>query len=181
MDKQCLISLEGISLSFRERAVLNDVTLRVNEHDFMAITGPNGGGKTTLLRTILGLIKPQNPFTHDDAQRLADTIALMQLSDVQNRPIGYLSGGQLQRALLGRAIISNPEVLVLDEPLSYIDKHFEQHLYAIMQSLAQKATIILVSHEMSVISGMANRHIIVADGSVHECEAHHHFCQSECK
>lgn len=229
MDKQCLISLEGISLSFRERAVLNDVTLQVNEHDFMAITGPNGGGKTTLLRTILGLIKPQKgcvrlfqqgspvahlkfgylpqknlidsefpitvkeviasgmkrkwlqPFTHNDAQRLADTIALMQLSDVQNRPIGYLSGGQLQRALLGRAIISNPEVLVLDEPLSYIDKHFEQHLYAIMQSLAQKATIILVSHEMSVISGMANRHIIVADGSVHECEAHHHFCQSECK
>ena len=229
MEKQRLISLEGISHSFREKAVLKNVTLQVNEHDFMAITGPNGGGKTTLLRIILGLISPQQgrvelfqngvpashlkfgylpqknlidsefpitvkeviasglkrkwlqPFSDEDEQRLADTIALMRLADVENRPIGYLSGGQLQRALLGRAIISEPEVLVLDEPLSYIDKQFEQHLYTIMQSLAQKATIILVSHEMSVISGMANRHIIVAEGTVHECEAHHHFYQSECK
>ena len=117
----------------------------------------------------------------EDRQLVDDTIKLVRLDEVRCHAIGKLSGGQLQRALLGRAIISKPSVLVLDEPLSYIDKQFEAHLYQIVETLAATTTIILVSHEMSVISGMANRHIIVAGGKIHECVAHHHFVKSECE
>ena len=85
----------------------------------------------------------------------------------------------MQRALLGRAIISKPEVLVLDEPLSYVDKRFEHHLYDIIEEISRTATILLVSHEMTTIAGMANRHLIV-DHSIHECSAHHHIVTTTC-
>ena len=83
-------------------------------------------------------------------------------------------------ALFGRAIASHPAILVLDEPLSYIDKHFEEHLYSIISEMAPYTTILLVSHEMSQISAMANRHIIV-DHSLHECTATHHYLKPECE
>ena len=114
-------------------------------------------------------------------------LSLTMMPNALPTPSHWCNSPMCKIALSATCRADNCSVLCSDAPLSlirkccYIDKHFEQHLYAIMQSLAQKATIILVSHEMSVISGMANRHIIVADGSVHECEAHHHFCQSECK
>lgn len=229
MEKQCIISIKGVSHAYGHKMVLKDVSLDVNEGDFVAITGPNGGGKTTILQLILHLQKPtagtvsyfrggtatdhlrfgylpqknaidsQFPITVEEVvasglkprllrrttpeeKRLIDeTVALVRLGEVRHQAIGHLSGGQLQRALLGRAIISKPSVLVLDEPLSYIDKPFEEHLYGIMRTISATATIILVSHEMSVISGMANRHIIIADGTLHECAAHHHFVKSECQ
>lgn len=111
--------------------------------------------------------------------RVDETLALVELSDLAGRPIGRLSGGQLQRALFGRAIISRPDMLVLDEPLSYLDKHFEQHLYRIIADLARHTTIMLVSHEMSEIAGMANRHIIV-DRTLRECTAARHFRPADC-
>ncbi|MDO4512218.1 MAG: ATP-binding cassette domain-containing protein [Bacteroidales bacterium] len=229
MDKTTIIALKGITHTYGEKTVLKGVDLEVKQGDFVAITGPNGGGKTTMLRLILHLLKPSegevayfhhgvatdhlhfgylpqknaidsqfpitvqeviasglkmrplHRITPEEKSRIASTIDLMRLQEVSHRAIGTLSGGQLQRALLGRAIISQPSVLVLDEPLSYIDKQFEQHLYSIVKTLSATTTIILVSHEMSVISGMANRHIIIADGKIHECEAHHHFVKSECK
>ena len=92
------------------------------------------------------------------------------MDDRRRSPIGALSGGQLQRTLLGRALIANPEVVVLDEPLSYIDKRFESHLYDIIADYARHSTIILVSHEMTTISQMASRHIIV-DKTLHDCKA----------
>lgn len=221
-----IIELDGAWLRYEHREVLHDINLRVNRGDFMAITGPNGGGKTTLLRMMLKLLPPTGgrvvyrdasgrevrrlpigylpqknmvdsrfPITvrevvasgllgkgmsRDEREGLVgSTIALMGLEERCDAPIGALSGGQLQRTLLGRAIISNPEVLVLDEPLSYIDKRFEHRLYDIIGHLAENTTIVLVSHEMSAIAGMANRHIIV-DHQLHECCAHHHYVASEC-
>ena len=110
-----------------------------------------------------------------------DTIRLIGLEEHINQPIGALSGGQLQRTLLGRAIISHPRILVLDEPLSYVDKRFESQFYDIIAQLAQTSTIVLVSHEMTMIAEMANRHIIV-DHSIHECAASHHYARrSECE
>ena len=102
------------------------------------------------------------------------------LKEHAHRPIGNLSGGQLQRALLGRAIISQPRVLVLDEPLSYVDKRFEGRIYEIVSQLSRNTTILLVSHEMSKISTMANRHIII-DKQLHECSASHHYITTECE
>ena len=86
----------------------------------------------------------------------------------------------MQRALLGRAMISEPSLLILDEPLSYIDKRFEHQLYKILASVARTTTIVLVSHEMTAISEMANRHIIV-DNGIHECTAAHHYVRSDCE
>ena len=208
------------------KTVLSGIDLSVNEGDFIAMTGPNGGGKTTLLRIILKLLSPTSgsvgyyiggaevdrlpigylpqknmidsrfPITveevvasgllakggcsREEKKSLVErTVSLVELESHARAAIGELSGGQLQRALLGRAIISSPEVLVLDEPLSYLDKHFEEHIYRILSTLAPSTTILLVSHEMSVISKMANRHLIV-DHALHECTADHHYIQSPC-
>lgn len=217
-----LLRLEHIYMSWEHRVVLEDVSLNVNKGDFLAITGPNGGGKTTLLRILLGLLKPtwgdvtrccpglrigylpqknmidaHFPITVRDViesgllaekhlnqtermERFDEVIGEMDLREHADRAIGLLSGGQLQRALLGRAIIARPELLVLDEPLSYIDKRFEEHLYDLMRRLSERTTIVLVSHEMSRIAGMANRHFIV-DGTLHECYAHHHYVRTDCR
>lgn len=222
-----MIELDSVAMQWDNHVALQNVSLSINEGDFVAITGPNGGGKTTLLRLILRLIKPTSgrvvyrsggkvvdnleigylpqknqidsrfPITVEEVvslglmsqkglskqernERVAQTIALMGLENHAKRLIGELSGGQLQRTLLGRAIVSNPRVLVLDEPLSYVDKAFESRLYEIIAQLAQHTTIILVSHEMTRIATMANRHIII-DRTLHECSAEHHYVATECK
>ena len=223
-----LIELTDISVRFDNYTVLDNINLSIDEGDFIAITGPNGGGKTTLLRVILKLMKPsvgnvtyrwknkiaqnlqigylpqksmidtrfpitveevvasgllkglRSKLTDADKQKIENIISLTEISSFRNQTIGTLSGGQLQRTLLGRALISDPKVLVLDEPLSYVDKHFEQQIYGIIEDVARHTTIVLVSHEMSIISGMANRHIIV-DHGLHECSALNHYIPNHCK
>lgn len=219
-ERDVLISLRGISLRRDEREILSGIDFDVCNGDFIAITGPNGGGKTSLLRIALRLLKPTEgevaypsgqlnigylpqknmidskfPVTVQDvvasgltgmamtqrerAMLTAETVELMGLTPHSDKSIGVLSGGQLQRALLGRAIISQPELLVLDEPLSYVDKQFEQSIYEIIERLSHSTTILLVSHEMSTIAGMASRHLIV-DRSLTECRSAHHHVHYDC-
>lgn len=220
--RSLLLKIENVSMKREDRLVLDNISLDVAKGDFIAITGPNGGGKTTLLRILLGLLRPTSgrvvfpeavrpsfgylpqknaidshfPITVEDviesglltengidrkqkSELVDSTLALTGLTELRRRPIGKISGGQLQRTLLGRAIIRKPEVLVLDEPLSYIDKRFESKLYDIIRQLSEHATILLVSHEMSEIASMANRHIII-DRRLTECTAHHHYIAPEC-
>lgn len=217
-------------MQYDSRIVLNHVNLDIDEGDFVAITGPNGGGKTTLLKIILQLIKPTfgkvvfkqdnhivkslklgylpqknmidsrfpisvtevitsgllgsqqlfHRISDDENMKVAHIMELMGVDKLKNEPIGNLSGGQLQRTLLGRAIISAPHVLILDEPLSYVDKHFEQQMYSIIADIAKSTTVILVSHEMTTIAQMANRHVIV-DREVHSCHAEHHYVKTDCE
>lgn len=220
-----IISLRDISQQWDHRNVLSDINFDVRRGDFIAITGPNGGGKTTLLRIILKLLKPSTgtvtylrdgiptkslsigylpqknmidsrfPITVEevvasgllgdriDKEKTSSlthkTLEIIGLKEHASKSIGSLSGGQLQRALLGRAIISKPRLLVLDEPLSYVDKQFEHYIYDLVAELSHTTTILLVSHEMSTIAGMANRHLII-NHSLHECPSHHHHVHYEC-
>lgn len=231
LPQKKIIELNNVGITYSNgRSPFSGIDFAVDEGDFVAVTGPNGGGKTTLLRLILKLLQPTSgkvtyrragkevkqlnigylpqknaidssfPITveevvasglkstsklfhrlnFEEKNAIVSTLELVGLTDLRNASIGQISGGQLQRALLGRAIISRPDVLVLDEPLSYVDKSFEARLYQIIADLAKHTTIILVSHDISVISQMANRHIII-DGSVHECKAAHHFVRSDCR
>lgn len=220
-----LIRIENVELERGERRILSDVNLTVNKSDFIAITGPNGGGKTSLLRILLRLLKPthgsvsylnpdgspgarlkigylpqknsidpQFPITvrqvieqgllgiktENKEQRVDEMLQLVELEAHASKGIGQLSGGQLQRVLLARAIVSNPEILVLDEPLSYLDRHFAERTCSIIEQLAKTTTLVIVSHEINEIASMANRHIII-DGRVHQCQSHSHFVHYDCE
>lgn len=202
MDK--LIELENITAGYGNKVVLKDVSLTIWKNDFLGIIGPNGGGKTTLLKVILGLIQPmsgsikffhdgkpcssikigylpqlnnidkkfpisvrevvasglssQKPFLHrltaSQKSRIEEVLVEMKIADLADRAIGELSGGQLQRVLLGRSIVSRPEALILDEPNSYVDKRFESHFYQLLEEINKESAIILVSHDIGTVLSM---------------------------
>ena len=195
--------LHRVCLRYDRREVLTDVSAAIAARDFALITGPNGGGKTSLLRIMLGLLPPtagevaffrnaaavpvldmgylpqksridsRFPVTVSElvsmgltGRRLSRTEAREALGSVlervgltgeASRPIAALSGGQLQRALFARALITAPEVLVLDEPTSYVDKAFEQQMLDILQEVNRTTTVLLVSHEAESFAPLANR------------------------
>ena len=196
-----LLTLKGLAAGYDGQTVLRNVDLTVYERDFLGIIGPNGGGKTTLIKCILGLLpyteglcsffsngqpvdnltmgylpqynsidrkfpisveevilsglsakKPlMGRFTTEHHQKVKSVVNRMGLEGLEQRAIGTLSGGQLQRALLGRAIVSEPALLVLDEPSTYIDKQFEARLYELLTEINNDCAIILVSHDIGTV------------------------------
>lgn len=215
-----LLSVKDVTVVRDGRLILDNVSFDVCQGDFVTITGPNGGGKTTLLRVMLGLmhatrgsvvhgggavrtgylpqkntVDSQFPLTvaevvqsgllgmhlsKGQSRRMcARAIEDVQLGQLAGRPIGRLSGGQLQRALIARAIVAMPALLVLDEPLSYLDKNFEQHLYDLLQRLSAKMTIVLVSHEITTLAKMSTQHLLV-DRTLQVCHARHHDMRLDC-
>ncbi|MDR2040708.1 MAG: ATP-binding cassette domain-containing protein [Tannerella sp.] len=213
MEKR--IEITQMTAAYDRKTVLHDVSLTVGERDFLGITGPNGGGKTTLLKVILGLMKPSagrvcfyrggrlvptlgigylpqvnridrrfpisvreavasglmagkrplQRFSAADGQRIEEVLAQMGLETLAKRPVGELSGGELQRVLLGRAIVSQPEALVLDEPDTYIDKAFKQRLYALLDDFSRRAAVILVSHDRAAMQSRV-KHVAHLNGTL---------------
>lgn len=209
-----LIVLEKVCLSYDNREVLRGIDLVVSRGDFVVITGPNGGGKTSMLRVMLKLLSPTSghvryyrggeevdhlkigylpqknaidsrfPITVSEVVasglyssglrrgrltgawqlRIEETLELLGIEELASRSIGRLSGGQLQRALLGRAIISRPELLVLDEPLSYIDEAFGVRIYSLLERLSHATTVVMVTHRPSKASSMATQMLYVDRG-----------------
>ncbi len=194
---QLLVTLKNVDAGYAGMGVLKDISLNIYAKDFIGIIGPNGGGKTTLLRIILELIKPSSgiieryiekddigflpqvsqfddkfPITVSDVvlsgmtsglklkkrktaltqQKVEETLDSIGITGLKNRPIGELSGGELQRTMLARAIISSPKILVLDEPNTYVDNKFEQELYRILKKLNETMAILLVTHDVGTIS-----------------------------
>lgn len=194
-----LISLHNIHAGYNETPVLNDVTISVFDRDFIGVIGPNGGGKTTLIKVMLGLLKPVSGSIHfsgegkkgmfgylpqqsfidhrfpitvtdivlsgllsvkgnfgryiaSDRIKAEQLLAEMGIKHLADRTAGQLSGGQLQRVLIARALISEPRLLILDEPNTFVDNRFEHELYELLRDLNQKMAIMVVSHDVGTIS-----------------------------
>src|SRR6056297_2682044 len=210
-----LVELKLVYAGYNDEIILNNVSLDIYDNDFIGIIGPNGGGKTTLLKVILGLIKPYKGtvkfYTNDthkrnkigylpqfnkidhkfpikvidivlsglmfgnklffkysksDHTKACDTLKQIGISDLKDYPVGELSGGQLQKVLLARAIVSSPRLLILDEPNTYVDNQFEGELYAILNELNKEMAIIIVSHDLGTIAPYINT-IACIDRGVH--------------
>jgi zinc transport system ATP-binding protein len=193
-----LLELKDLSAGYDKNIVLENVSFEVLSGDFIGIIGPNGGGKTTLIKTILGLIKPasgqmnmyisktnigylpqvnqidkrfpisvidvvrsgkansalfssfhKNTAEKENAEAL---LAEMGISHIRNKAIGELSGGQMQRVFLCRALMNQPELLILDEPSTYVDNNFEGELYLKLKELNEQMAILLISHDVGTIS-----------------------------
>ncbi|MDR1918065.1 MAG: metal ABC transporter ATP-binding protein [Tannerellaceae bacterium] len=206
-----LIELKQVTAAYEGRIVLSEVSLCLYARDFLGVAGPNGGGKTTLLKVILGLLPPVagqvcfyqegkpapslkmgylpqmnqtdrkfpisvreviasglmsekalfRNFLPEQKQRIDQVVEQMGLEELTARSIGALSGGQLQRVLLGRAIVSRPQVLILDEPGSYIDKTFESRFYPLLKEINRESAIVLVSHDSQTLASLTNNTIYV--------------------
>lgn len=202
-----VVDLRGVEFSYGGHLVLNDIHLAVDRGDFLGIIGPNGGGKTTLLRIILGLLTPYRgevrvfgsvpkkaaqkmgyvpqyslfdptfPITvievvlmgllrpshlgvwYSKKEKRAAMAAMEETGvyDLRARHFGRLSGGQRQRVLIARALVSNPLLLLLDEPTASVDHQLEEDIYSLLKEINQDITIILVSHDLGVISSCVNR------------------------
>jgi zinc transport system ATP-binding protein len=197
-----IIDIQDLWFSYNGIPVLKEVNLKVIKGEFLALLGPNGGGKTTLLKLMLGLFKPDQgsvrifgkpprevshrigympqhiSFNQDfpisvfdvvlmgrlrpgrgwsmyhRADRTAAQLALekVEMLAAGNRRIGELSGGQRQRIFIARALVDEPEVLFLDEPTASVDTKHQTDLYDLLQELNKTVTIIVVSHDVGVIS-----------------------------
>jgi zinc transport system ATP-binding protein len=197
-----VVELQDIWVSYGDVTVLEAVDLIVQDKDFLGIIGPNGGGKSTLLKVILGLITPDkgivkllgdNPVKtrkhvgyvpqyasfnlnfpisvlevvlmgrmntvgplrrygkkdHDAAQEALKKVKMLEYKD---RQISELSGGQRQRVFIARSLVTDPKLLILDEPATGVDFVMQKEFYELLQELKQHIAIIMVSHDISAIS-----------------------------
>ncbi len=200
-----VIELDAVTFCYGRTTVLEDVSLQIHERDFLSIVGPNGGGKTTILKLILGLARPNRGkvtvfgtspenartrigympqhtsldplfpvtvidvvimgrlgtgtlmgrYTRPDRQAAEEALRAVDLYEVRNRPFADLSGGQTQRVLIARSLVSHPQLLLLDEPTANVDVAAENELYEFLTQLNKSMTIVLVTHDL----GFVSRHV----------------------
>ena len=197
-----VLAISNLSVKLRGKTVLQDIDLSLAEGDFIGIIGPNGGGKTTLLKTILGLYEPScgrievfgktpqqargllgyvpqfahfdpqfpigvrdailmgrlhsarllGPYSRRDLEISSEILKMLELQDLARQQIGKLSGGQMQRVLIGRALAMQPRILLLDEPTASLDTRMGRGFYELLEALSRTMTIMLVTHDIGVIA-----------------------------
>src|SRR6056297_1402716 len=205
MQNKVAVSLKDVNVSYGDIQVLSKITVMFPEAEMTAIIGPNGGGKTTLLKVITGLIStdsgtveifnkdvntaresgwlgyvpqaaqfdrnfpirvqevilsgtlkhhllPFKRYSKEDIDQTHWILEQLGLLDLKKRQIGQLSGGQLQKVLIGRALVKDPKILLLDEPTASIDTQTKNQIYQLLHQLIPQITILIVTHDMGAIS-----------------------------
>jgi zinc transport system ATP-binding protein len=197
-----IVNLQHVFFSYGEVPVLEDVTIAVEERDFLAVIGPNGGGKSTILKIILGLLEPSSGtvtvfgghpkntrrsigylpqllashpdfpisvievvltgrlgkrgigrrYTEADVQASIEALRKVGMEQLKDRNVGSLSGGERQRVFIARALATEPRMLLLDEPVSSVDTEWQATLYDLLHELNRQMAIVLVTHDISVVS-----------------------------
>jgi zinc transport system ATP-binding protein len=197
-----VVRLENVWAQYNSEPVLEDINLSIGQEDFLGIIGPNGGGKTTLLKLILGLVTPSRgkvsvlgkspqksrtnigyvpqttTFDHNFPINVGDVVLMgrygstglfkryqkadnnaaqqalemVGIAGLQKRQIGKLSGGEQQRAFIARALVSQPKLLLLDEPTASVDPAMQTEFYELLNRLKKQMAIVLVSHDISAVS-----------------------------
>ena len=210
-----LVSLRDVAVRYDGYTALEGINLDIYDDDFIGIIGPNGGGKSSLVKAIMGAVEyrgqieiaealrrknyykigymPQvsrfdmsfpisieevvlsglqtekgffGRYTSKDKALVREVLNKMGIGELATRPIGEVSGGEMQRALLCRAIISEPKLLVLDEPTNFVDNRFENELYNLLHHLSHNMAIMMVSHDVGTISSVVNN-IVCVNRHVH--------------
>jgi zinc transport system ATP-binding protein len=197
-----VLEARDVTFGYDREVVLDGVSLAIQPRDFLAIIGPNGGGKTTLVKLLLGLLKPWSgeivqhfvdaragrlgyvpqfstfdknfplrvsevvlmgrlgsrgllrPYTRADRDDAERVLARLGLTDVARAHVNEISGGQLQRALIARAIVSDPEILFLDEPTASIDAESRETLRGLLADLNQTIPIVVITHDVTSVAPM---------------------------
>jgi zinc transport system ATP-binding protein len=206
-DVAKVVEFDDVSFAYGAVPVLEHVSFGIERSEFFGVIGPNAGGKSTLLKLMLGLLPPdtgtirlfgedpaaarkrvgyvpQHPtfsrrfpisvievvllgllglnsdlggFSARDRRKAMDALAAAEIADIAGRPINTLSGGQLQRVLMARALVCDPELLVLDEPTANVDLRAEEDIFALLREYSAHMTIVVVSHDVAFISGYVDR------------------------
>ncbi len=202
MNPATVIEIKDLHFSYHGRQVLKNISLRLEKGCFTALIGPNGGGKTTLLKLMLGLLKPDegsvsvlgkpprevsrrlgyvpqeiginrdfpisvqdvvlmgrirssggwSRHSAQDKSAAREVLDRLDIWELRKRRIGELSGGQRQRVFIARALVSDPDILFLDEPTANVDSSHQNDFYRLLQELNSKVSIVIVNHDLMVIS-----------------------------
>jgi len=202
LKRDTIVELKNVYFAYTNVSVLENINITIKQNDFLSIIGPNGGGKTTILRIILGLLEPDKgkvyvfgtppkkarkrigylpqhitfdfdfpisvsevvlmgrlgkrgigrKYTETDISVCMAALQKVGMQQYRNNEIGKLSQGQRQRVFIARALSTEPKLLLLDEPVSSVDTQWQQTFYELLHDLNKEITIVLVTHDISVVS-----------------------------
>ena len=205
MNDSAALQFSDVCFAYERQEVLHNVDLSVPDKSLVAVVGPNGGGKTTLVRLALGLLKPRRgtvhvfgdaperrrrsigyvaqhlsfdpafpvsaldvvlmgradrhwlgPYRRDDRAKAAEALERVRLGHLSRRALAHLSGGERQRALIAQVLAADPELLLLDEPTANVDTTVEHEIYDLLRELNERMTIVVVSHNLNVVTRHAS-------------------------
>ena len=215
-----LITLSNVSFRTRGKTILKDINLTINKGDFLGIIGPNGGGKTTLIKLILGIYRPSKgtvrvmgkaptrgreaigylsqfenidlefPITvrevvlmstlggpihfttGEDIRKAQKALRRMDIEKLADRQLQDLSGGEKQRVFIARALATEPEILILDEPVANVDITTQDSFYALLKELNKTMTIVIVEHDVETLRKYTNQ-VACINKCIHEGLCYH--------
>ncbi|AXH09005.1 ABC transporter [Malaciobacter halophilus] len=227
-----IVQIKDLSFKYDKVNVLENINLDIKKGDFLAIIGPNGGGKSTLLKLILDLKEPQKGtikknlsddsfgyvpqntnlnidfpitalevvlmghigskkrffgYSKEDISCAMNSLSQVGMKEFAKSKIGNLSGGQRQRVFIARALCANPEIMLLDEPTASIDVKGQKEVYELLANLNKSITIVVVSHDISVLLNYAksvahvNKNLVYhkLDNLNNNIDENEHLCEVE--